>query len=72
MKMPKVIDLLIYVPTEGPHKDKRCPARVTELSDQPFKVNLDVRTRDGHFVEHVSNVPVVSGTPKRGQASFPK
>jgi len=59
------------VPTDGPHKGKSCPAIVSDVLG-PALVNLEVRTADGHFVEHVANVLVVSGTPKKGQASFPK
>ena len=70
MKLKKN-DPLVYVPTDGPHKGKRCLAIVTDVLG-PALVNLEVRTTRGHFVEHVAKVLVVSGTPKKGQASFPK
>ncbi|PYJ83548.1 MAG: hypothetical protein DME22_15480 [Verrucomicrobia bacterium] len=71
MKLKKNARLL-YVPTAGPHKGKRCPATVTEVLG-PALVNLEVRTaKGGHFVENVAKVLVVISRPKPGQASFPK
>ena len=70
MKLKKN-DPLRYVPTDGPHKGKLCPAIITEVIVGEL-VNLEVWTADGHFVEHVSNVILVSGRPKPGQACLPK
>ena len=68
----KVKDKLIYVPTDGPHKGKRCPATVTKVLG-PALVDLEARTAKGHFVENAASVLVVPGTTaKNGQACRPK
>ena len=66
MKLKKN-DPLVYVPTDGPHKGKRCPAIVTDVLG-PALVDLEVWTPDGHFVENVAKVPVVNRKAKRGEA----
>ena len=66
MKLKKN-DGLVYVPTAGPHKGKRCQAIVTDVLG-PALVNLEVWTPDGHFVENVAKVPVVNRRAKRGEA----
>ena len=67
-KVPKAnYDQVFYVPTDGPHKGKRCPAIVTEVLG-PDLVNLEVRTEKGHFVENAARVPIVPDKPKPGQA----
>ena len=66
MKLKKN-DGLVYVPTAGPHKGKRCQAIVTDVLG-PALVNLEVWTHDGHFVENVAKVPVVNRRAKRGEA----
>jgi len=65
----QVKDVCTYRPTAGPHKGKRCEATVTEVLDNGL-VCLEVRTKDGHFVENVANVRVMGSNPKPGQALF--
>jgi len=71
----KAGDLVFYMPTDGPYKGKLCPAvvidglglDVIDRQSFPALVNLEVRTADEHFVEHVANVPLVSRRPKKGE-----